>query len=111
MKWLKVGVLCMLSIGCIIGSRITGYNLTGEAFCFLISALWVQGYEKIAKKQFKNYHGVIQFDKRNYDVPAMRFLFYEEPLNLMNCTEVTFKVDRDAIIKDSPTVWNTIDVE
>jgi len=40
--------------------------------------------------------GTIQYDRKNYDVPAMRIVFDGEPLNIINYNEVIFKVDRDA---------------
>ena len=44
--------------------------------------------------------GVIQYDKENYDVPAMRIVFEGDPLNYIDCDKVTFKVDRNADLKD-----------
>ena len=33
-------------------------------------------------------------------MPAMRIVFNEEPLNIINYDEVTFKVDRNADLSD-----------
>ena len=57
---------------------------------------WVPEKEK-EKPPLK---GTIQYDRKNYDVPAMRIVFNEEPLNIINYDEVTFKVDRNADLSD-----------
>ena len=44
--------------------------------------------------------GTIQYDCTNYDSPAMRIVFDEEPLELVNYNEVTFKVDRNADLRN-----------
>lgn len=71
----------------------------GEAFNVLALGMLCTSYvywvpeDKNKKPPVK---GTIQYDCKNYDVPAMRIVFDEEPLNLINYNEVTFKVDRDA---------------
>lgn len=44
--------------------------------------------------------GTIQYDRKNYDVPAMRIVFDGEPLNIINYNEVIFKVDRNADLSE-----------
>lgn len=62
--------------------------------CFvLVSYVYWVPEDKNKKPPVK---GTIQYDRKNYDVPAMRIVFDGEPLNLINYNEVIFKVDRNA---------------
>lgn len=66
--------------------------------CFvLVSYVYWVPEDKNNKPPVK---GTIQYDRKNFDVPAMRIVFDGEPLNLINYNEVTFKVDRDADLSD-----------
>lgn len=66
--------------------------------CFVLVSYVYWGPEETKNKP--PVKGTIQYDCKNYDVPAMRIVFDGEPLNLINYNEVTFKVDRNADLSE-----------
>lgn len=65
-------------------------------FCLVSYVYWTPEETK-NKPPLK---GTIQFDKRNYDVPAMRIVFDGDPIKIINYDEVRFKVDRNADLRE-----------
>lgn len=98
-RFTKTIVLLVVLLTATIVCASQGHDEAGLAF--EMSTVLVLIFGIIPTKQDdKSIKGIIQFDKEHYDVPAMRFAFYENPLNLINCDEVTFKVDRNSTIEE-----------
>lgn len=90
-----IAVMIMLFTAWII-TGITGHD---EGFKAMAWAMLGVSYVFWTPEEIKNkppVKGTIQYDRKNYDVPAMRIVFTEDPLNIIKYDEVTLKIDKNA---------------
>ena len=102
----------MITVFCIIAFILSAFSDVEEtirlsAFGIIVatSIYWCpENKEGEWNHKKNNIKGVIQYDMNNYESPAMRILFNEEPLNLINYDTVTLKVDKNACLKEEKYV-------
>lgn len=90
-------VLTIATILCVIEKNYDYIRLLAIGIVSASSVYWVPD-EKTPPIDVK---GVIQYDCKNYDSPAIRIVFYGEPTKLMHYDQITLKVDNDADLRDS----------
>lgn len=100
-KMIKFGVIFIIMIIMAFSNTVSSDVFYAVArtyiWFFNFEILFEHGMYHTCKKEIK---GIIQYDRKNFDVPAMRILFSENPLNCMNSKEVTFKVDINADLSE-----------
>lgn len=104
-RYITITVFCVIAF---ILSTFSGQWEEGIRFSAfgLLTATFIYWCPENKEWHHKNssVKGVIQYDMNNYEPPAMRILFNEPPLKLINYDTVTLKVDKNADLKEEKYV-------
>lgn len=109
-RYIIITVFCVVAFILSAFSNVEeGIRLSAFGIIIATGIYWCPENKDIENRCKKNdichdIKGVIQYDMNNCESPAMRILFNEEPLNLINYDEVTLKVDKNADLKEEKYV-------